>query len=171
MNYKEELTKSMDLLASEGYLFIGQSVKYPGNAIYKTLINVPDSQKIEFPVAEEMQLGVSIGLSLEGYKVCSIFPRMDFLICAMNQLVNHLDKIVDLSHGFYKPKVIIRTMVGSKKPLDAGLQHTGNYIKMLECLKNVDVFELDDKTIIYECYQDAVESDRSTILVEYGEMH
>ena len=42
----------------------------------------------------------------------------------MNQLVNHLDKIEIISKGNFKPKVIVRVLVGSKKPLDAGLQHT-----------------------------------------------
>jgi len=170
MNYFDELERSMKMLAEDGYIFIGQSVKYPGNVIHKTLDHV--NFMIEMPVAEDMQMGMSIGLSIQGVKVVSIFPRMDFLICAMNQLVNHLDKLSDLSHGVFKPKVIIRTMVGSKTPLDAGLQHTGNYIKMLEAgLKNVDVFELDDERIICECYKNAMESKRSTILVERGDLY
>ncbi len=172
MSYFEELKKSMSMLSKEGYLFLGQSVRYPGNVIYKTLVDIPDSQKIEMPVAEEMQMGLGTGLSLQGHKVVSIFPRMDFLICAMNQLVNHLDKIEELSHGVFRPKVIIRTMVGSKKPLDAGLQHTGNYVKMLKAgLKNIDVHDLKYAEIVYFSYLNALESPKSSILVEYGELY
>ena len=42
----------------------------------------------------------------------------------MNQLVNHLDKIRRLSDGDFRPRVIIRTSVGAKRPIDSGLQHT-----------------------------------------------
>ncbi len=172
MSYFNELKKSMDLLASEGYLFIGQSVKYPGNAIYKTLLEVPDEQKIEMPIMEDCQMGISIGLSLEGYKVVSIFPRMDFLIIAMNQLVNHLDKISELSHGIFEPKVIIRTMIGSKKPLDAGLQHTGDYTEMLRAgLSNIDIYSLRYSDEVIPCYERALASHGSSILIERGDLY
>lgn len=48
-------------------IFLGQSVKYSGNAIYNTLIKVPDKKKIETPVFEDAQMGMSIGLALQGY--------------------------------------------------------------------------------------------------------
>lgn len=172
MRYKDELSKSMNMLAQCGYLFIGQSVLYPGNSIYGTMNDVPEEQRLELPVMEDCQMGMSIGLSLAGQKVCSIFPRMDFLIIAMNQLVNHLDKIKDLSQGIYDPKVIIRTMVGAKKPLDAGLQHTGDYTNLLRAgLRNIDVVKLDSVSSVYPCYVEAMERERSTILIEMGELY
>ena len=44
-------------------------------------------------------------------------------------MINHLDKIQYMSQKQFRPKVIIRTSVGSKKPLDGGVQHTQNYTK------------------------------------------
>src|SRR3990167_2615631 len=124
MSYKSELTKAMAMLVEDKRtLFLGQSVVYPGQAMFSTLENVPMSRRIEMPIAEDMQMGISIGLSLMGYIPISLYTRMDFLLLAMNQLVNHLDKIEVMSCGEFIPKVIIRTMVGSKKPLDGGLQH------------------------------------------------
>ena len=87
--YQQNLRKAMNILAKEGYIFIGQTIVYGGSPMYKSLEEVNEKQKIEFPVCEDTQLGVSLGMSLEGIKVCSIFPRIDFLICATNQLVNH----------------------------------------------------------------------------------
>ena len=96
-------------------LFLGQSVSYSGNAIFNTLKNVPIKKKIELPVFEDTQMGMSIGLALNGYVPITCYPRFDFLILAMNQLVNHLDKIRKMSRNEMKPKVIIRTSIGSKK--------------------------------------------------------
>ena len=97
MEYKGELARAMNMLAEDRrVIFLGQSISYPGNAIYGTLEQIPNSRKIELPVIEDVQLGIGIGLSLEGYLPVSIFPRMDFLIVATNQLVNHLDKITEM---------------------------------------------------------------------------
>ena len=53
----------------------------PGNLIFKTLEGVSEQKKLELPVFEETQLGLSIGLSLQGYIPVSCYPRFDFLFC------------------------------------------------------------------------------------------
>ena len=64
-------------------------------------------------------MGISTGLALQGYIPITCYPRFDFLILAMNQLVNHLDKIRHMSFDEFKPRVIIRTSIGSKNRLMA----------------------------------------------------
>lgn len=115
-------------------LFLGQGVGYSGTKLSESFEGVPAEKRIEFPVAENLQLGVSIGLALEGFVPVSIFPRLNFLLCAMDQLVNHLDKLPIYSDRGYAPKVIIRTAVGAKQPLDAGPQHTGDCSLALETM-------------------------------------
>src|SRR4030042_3337722 len=113
MNYKEEIIKAMYMLAeNKKTIFIGQGAEYSGSPMFEAVKNLLRSKRLELPVAEEMQMGMSIGLALEGYIPVSMFPRMDFIMCCMNQLVNHLDKIEEMSAGRFKPKVIIRTSVG-----------------------------------------------------------
>ena len=60
-------------------IFIGQSVKYSGNSIYNTLVKVPNSKKIEMPVFEDVQMGLSIGMALDGNIPISCFPIRDIL--------------------------------------------------------------------------------------------
>ena len=60
------------------HYFMGQSVKYSGNAIYNTLSTLDDSKKIETTVFEEIQVGMSVGMKLEGHIPISCFPRFDF---------------------------------------------------------------------------------------------
>ena len=146
--YKDELIRSMKYLAKDKRtLFLGQSVKYSGNAIFNTLKEVDDKKKIELPVFEDVQMGISTGLALQGYIPITCYPRFDFLILAMNQLVNHLDKIRHMSFDEFKPRVIIRTSIGSK-PLDGGVQHTQNYTKIfMNILKEVEVVNLIDLKI------------------------
>ena len=63
MNYLNEIQRSMKFMANNRKtLFLGQSVKVPGNLIFKSLESVSKKQKIELPVFEDAQLGMSIGL-------------------------------------------------------------------------------------------------------------
>ena len=104
MKYKDELIRSMKFLAEDKRtIFIGQSVKFSGNAIFNTLESIDDSRKIETPVFEDVQMGISTGLSIAGFVPITCYPRFDFLILAMNQLVNHLDKIRYMSLNNFKP--------------------------------------------------------------------
>ena len=105
--YKDELIKSMKYLSKDRRtIFLGQSVKFSGNAIFNTLKDIDDKKKIELPVFEDIQMGMSTGLALEGYIPITCYPRFDFLIVAMNQLVNHLDKIRHMSFNEFKPSIL-----------------------------------------------------------------
>ena len=133
MSYFEEIKRSMKYISrSKKTIFLGQSVSVPGNLIFKTLENISKLKKLELPVFEETQLGMSIGLSLQGYIPVSCYPRFDFFILSFNQLINHLDKMNKISSNEFKPFVIVRVMVGAKKPIDAGLQHTQDYSKEIK---------------------------------------
>src|SRR3990167_7995267 len=126
MTYSDELAKAMTWLGEQqDTIFIGQQVCYPGNAMFKTLSGVPMGKRIELPVTEEMQMGMSLGMALTGKTVISIYPRFDFLLLAVNQLVNHLDKLEEFTHGQFHAKVIIRVGIGSRSPLYPGVQHCG----------------------------------------------
>jgi len=175
MKYKDELIKSMNYLSNKSNtVFLGQSVKYSGNAIFNTLSEVKNNKKIELPVFEDVQMGMSIGMALMGYVPISCYPRFDFLICSMNQLVNHLDKIRAMSENEMQPKVIIRTSIGSKIPLDGGIQHTQDYTSIFEeILTEVDVVLLKNKKNIFKKYKKAYErkDNKSTLLIEYGDKY
>ena len=56
-SYFEELCKSMTLIAkNKNSLFLGQSVVYPGNLLYKTLSHIPKT-KMEMPVLKILKWG------------------------------------------------------------------------------------------------------------------
>jgi pyruvate/2-oxoglutarate/acetoin dehydrogenase E1 component len=173
MTYKDELVKAMEFLGNQDKtIFLGQSVACTGNAIFKTLEKVPMSKRLEMPIFEDTQMGMSIGLNLEGFIPISIFPRMDFFITAMNQLENHLDKIKEMSHNEFNPKVIIRTAIGSVKPLYPGIQHCSDYtIALKVILKNINVVKLTNSKDIVPEYKRAFESDKPTLLIEDSDLY
>lgn len=163
--FKLAVNEAMRRLAEEpNSIFVGQSVEYDGAAIYDSLEGIPREKRLEFPVVENLQLGYCTGLSLVGQLPICIYPRMDFMLLAMDQLVNHLDKLP--LYG-WKPKVIIRTAVGQKKPLDAGPQHTQNYTRPLQLvLQNVLVCEVRTPDEVKDAYERSLKSRNSTLIVE-----
>jgi pyruvate/2-oxoglutarate/acetoin dehydrogenase E1 component len=155
-------------------IFLGQAVEVQGTAMFNTLTEVNSDQKVEMPVAEEMQMGMAIGMAMGGLVPITIYPRWNFLLLAVNQLVNHLDRIAYVSNREYLPKVIIRTSIGSERPLHPQHQHVGDFTDAFRLMLNsVEVIRLDEPEEIFPVYQKAYErSDgRSTLIVEYGDYY
>ena len=175
MKYSDELTRAMDFLSKDPRtIFLGQAVEYPGTAMSGTLKNIPKDKLYEIPVAEEMQLGISNGLALNNFIPISLFPRWNFLLLATNQLVNHLDKFHVMSQGYFKTKVIIRTSVGSQRPLHPQHQHVGDFTDAFQkVLSSVEIIRLDEPQDIFPGYEKALNRNdgKSTILVEYGDYY
>lgn len=165
---RSDLNIAMCLLAAQPRsLFVGQNVCYSGTAMYKDLEGIPASQRIEFPIAEDLNVGFATGLALLGYLPVVVIPRIDFLLRAADQLVNHLDKIPVMSCGQWNPKVIIRTRVGSKTPLDAGPQHTNDLSgPFAAMLSHVKVFKITRPSQIIPTYTEVIETPFPSIVVE-----
>ena len=164
---KSESKRAMEMLAlNPRVVFIGQNVAYGGHWLYDSLADVPADRKIEMPVAENLQMGISIGLALAGYVPVSCY-RMDFLLLAMDQLVNHLDKLSEMSQGGFIPKVIVRVIVTPTKPLDPGPQHRQDHTEALRLmLKHTPVLTAAYRRYVMDAYEMAMKYDGSAVVVE-----
>jgi pyruvate/2-oxoglutarate/acetoin dehydrogenase E1 component len=174
MKYYDEIKRAMSLLAEHPRaMFIGQSVQYPGTGLYDSLTHLPKEKKYEFPVAENLQLGVSTGLAIKGFLPISLFPRWNFLLVATDQIVNHLDKLPIMSDGEYIPKVIIRVAIGSITPIDPQDQHKGDFTDAFKSMcKTINIVRLDEAEEIYPAYEYALNGTKySSILVEHSDFY
>ena len=173
MKYKDELIKSMKWLGEKkATLFLDQATLFSGHAISGTLTEVPKEKLIALPVMEEVQMGMGAGLSLECYVTITISPRFNFMMLAVNQLINHIDKMKHMSKGKLIPKVIVRVAVGARKPLDGGLQHTQDFTEAIKnMVTDTKVVELIEPEQIFQTFKDAYERDGSTIVIEWGDFY
>lgn len=173
--YMDELTRSMEYLGKfDNTIFIGQSVEVAGTAMRNTLLNVDDSKLVEMPVDEDFQMGLATGMALTGLIPISIFPRWNFLLLATNQIVNHLDKLKEITQHKNPGKVIIRTGIGSVIPLHPGPQHTGDFTKAFKLMcPNLNIVRLDKTSVIFDEYQKAYErSDGvSSLIIEWSDKY
>lgn len=173
MSYFEELQKAMTLLSDNPKtIFLGQAVSYEGTGLYDSLKHIPEEKRIELPVAEYFQSGLANGMAIAGMIPISVFPRWNFLLIGVDQIVNHLDKFIEMSNGKLLPKVIIRVAVGSERPVDPQSQHKGNFSEAFRSMtKNMEVIELFEPEQIFPAYEKALlrEDGINTILVEFAD--
>lgn len=159
--------------------FIGYGLTKPDSAglaagAAGTLVGVPMQQRIETPVAENLMAGLAIGLSLKGYKPVVFYERFDFVINALDAIVNHADKIGEMSRGQFKPAIIFRVVVGNySKPLFTGVTHTRNHAKAVREMVSFPVVELNSTELVgieYGRAKCGFESGFSSMLVEFKDM-
>lgn len=170
--YKTEIKSSMEYLAQDPKcLFIGYGLKY-GSMGGGFLKNIDTSQIIETPVAENLMLSMAIGLAMDGFLPVVIYERFDFIMNAMDALVNHLDKTSTISKNEYNPKVIIRCIVGgSKKPFFTGTTHTQDFSDVISKLVDIPVYKLLETNEIDSIYKKVYHSKKSSIIVEYKDLY
>jgi len=168
--YHKAICEEMKKLAKNPkVMFVGQQVA--SENFYNTLTDIPMNRRTEFPVAEELQLGMSIGLALEGWFPISIYQRMDFLPRAMDQLVNHLNLIPKMSRDIFNPKVLIRTTVGTKTPFDVGEQHSQDLTDMFKAVLKFPVVKVTTAKEVKLAYGLAREVDQPMLIVEMQELY
>ena len=173
--YFDELSRTMAQLSqNDDVVFLGQSVEYAGTAMRNTLLEVDPAKLMELPVEEDFQMGLATGMAMVGFTPISIFPRWNFLLLATNQIVNHLDKLPQLTNSGVAPKVIIRTGIGSIDPLHPGPQHVGDYTEAFRLLApNINIVRLEKKSEIFPEYMHAYSRTDgvSTLLVEWSDYY
>lgn len=180
MTYLEEVQKGMDLLASDSRtIFMGQAMEFKGHAVSRQVEKYPKEQKLEFPVAEELQAGFALGMALKGYIPVCIYPRCNFAILAANQIVNHIDKWEALTGE--RVKVIIKMVVGSVKPMDPDLQHKANYAEAFDSMcdfttlynltQNSEGMNRYGNDYVRLSYQNAFQNPESCIIVEDANLY
>jgi pyruvate/2-oxoglutarate/acetoin dehydrogenase E1 component len=169
--YKDALTDAMTFLgAQDNTVFIGQQIVYAGNPMSTTLGNVSKDKMVELPVMEETQMGMSLGIAMTGKTVVTFYPRWDFIVLAVNQLVNHIDKY-ELMTG-KQANILIRLGKGSDKPLDPGHQHKGNYLEEFKNIcPHIKFHNLTDQDTILDSYKSAYAEGGVHVLVEYPELY
>jgi pyruvate/2-oxoglutarate/acetoin dehydrogenase E1 component len=175
MKYFDELKRSMEFLGKKNdTLFIGQAVEVPGTAMSNTLKNIKRKKLLELPVAEDMQMGMTLGLAMDNNVPISIFPRWNFLLYGVNQLINHIDKFEVMCGRKINPKIIIRTGIGSSRPLHPQFQHIGDFSEAIQKMSTtIKVIKLEEPNQIFPAYKKAYERKDgiNTVLVEYGDFY
>ena len=163
-SYKDAMAIAMTELGQLGAIFIGYNV-VKGDAM-GTLKNVPLEQKLETPVAENLMSGLAIGMSFEGFIPVIYFERHDFILNALDAIVNHIDKIERISHGEFKVPVVIRAVTADAGPFYSGITHSQDFTNLLKAGVSFPVVDPINGKDVLRAFRDAIESKRPALVIE-----
>ena len=169
IKFKDAVTQGMTELGDEGAIFIGYSI-IPGDAM-GTLKDVPQDQKIETPVAENLMVGLAIGMSFEGFKPVVYFERHDFMLVAADAIGNHVDKIERISHGEFKVPVVFKTVIDDGGLFYSGPTHSQDFTNVFRELVDFPVLHPESPEEALDMYRYAKDSDGPVMIVESKKFH
>lgn len=157
LSYKSALTQAMEKFAQDDRArFCGYGL-LDGKGANGTLKSVPNSKIVETTVAENCMAGIAHGLALTGLLPLLYVERADFLLNALDAIVNHLDKAREISRGEFNPCVIIRVTVGNKlKPLFTGPTHTQDFSEALKHMVQMPVYRVTTPDEVIAAYGRAI---------------
>ena len=121
------------------------------------------------PLSEDAMTGAAIGMALAGLRPIHIHIRMDFLMLAMNQLINVAAKSRYMFGGQVSVPLVVRSMIG--KSWGQGAQHSqGLYAFFM----NIPGLKVVAPTTSYDakgCLLAAIRDENPIIYVEHRLLH
>ena len=169
VKYLDAVKQSNEALARDGAVFLGYNTRYAAG--YGAFRDIPEGDRLETPLAENLMLGLAMGMSLEGIRPVVFFERHEFLMNAMDAIVNTLDVIETISDGEYRMPVVIKAVAGSVKPFYAGLTHTHNMASAVRGLVSFPVYEPQTGQEVLEAYRLARAATGPVMISERKELY
>src|ERR1700757_3713294 len=127
LSYREALHKAMyDALAANPHtLLFGQGIN-DHKGIFGTTTGLAakfgKQRLVEVPLAEEGVTGICIGAALNGVYPINVHIRSDFVLLAMNQIINLAAKYKYMFGGLFDVPMMIRLVIG--RSWGQGAQHS-----------------------------------------------
>lgn len=121
------------------------------------------------PLAEDAMTGAAIGMALAGMRPIHVHIRMDFLMLAMNQLVNIAAKSHYMYGGQVHVPLVVRAMIG--KSWGQGAQHSQGLYAFFMHVPGLKVVAPTTPFDAKGCLIQAVRDDNPVVYVEHRILH
>jgi pyruvate/2-oxoglutarate/acetoin dehydrogenase E1 component len=117
------------------------------------------------PLSEDAMTGVAIGAAMAGMRPIHVHIRMDFLMLAMNQLINIAAKTHYMYGGAYKVPMVVRCIIG--KSWGQGAQHSQGLHSMFMHVPGLTVAAPGNAHDAKGCMIAAIRDHNPVIFVEH----
>lgn len=121
------------------------------------------------PLSEDAMTGAAIGMSLAGLRPVHVHIRMDFLLLAMNQLVNMAAKSRYMFGGQMHVPIVVRSIIG--KSWGQGAQHSQALHALFMHIPGLKVVAPTTPYDAKGCLISAIQDDNPVIYVEHRLLH
>jgi pyruvate dehydrogenase E1 component beta subunit len=117
------------------------------------------------PLSEDAMTGVAIGAAMAGMRPIHVHIRMDFLMLAMNQLINIAAKSHYMYDGQVQVPIVVRSMIG--KSWGQGAQHSQGLHAMFMHVPGLKVVAPSNAYDAKGCLIAAIRDNNPVIFVEH----
>lgn len=121
------------------------------------------------PLSEDAMTGAAIGMALAGLRPIHVHIRMDFLLLAMNQLINVAAKSRSMFGGRANVPMVVRAMIG--KSWGQGAQHSQGLHSMFMHVPGIKVVAPSTPYDAKGCLAAAVRDNDPVLYVEHRLLH
>lgn len=121
------------------------------------------------PLSEDAMTGAAVGMALAGLRPIHVHIRMDFMMLAMNQIINVAAKIHYMYGGQVHIPLVIRTIIG--KSWGQGAQHSQGLYSFFMHVPGLKVVAPTTPYDAKDCLTAAIRDDNPVIFVEHRLLH
>jgi pyruvate dehydrogenase E1 component beta subunit len=122
-------------------VLMGEDIGVYGNifGVTKGLLDeFGSSRVISTPISENGFTGAAVGMAMAGYKPIVEIMYMDFILLALEEIINQAAKIRFISGGKLDVPMVVRVMM-NYGPRYTGPQHTQDFVAMLSHVPGLKV--------------------------------
>jgi len=123
----------------------------------------------DVPLSEEGTTGAAIGMALAGYRPIHTHIRMDFVLLAMNQIINIAAKSRYMYGGQVKVPIVVRTVIG--RGWGQGAQHSQALHSLFMHIPGLRVVAPNTPYDAKGCLIQSIRDDNPVIFVEHRMVH
>ena len=167
MSYRDALHLTMRSALNDHpqTIIIGQGVD-DHKGIFGSTIGLADEfgreRVIDTPLAEEATTGIAIGAALNGLYPIQTHIRLDFVLLAMNQIINLAAKYRYMFGGRFRVPMLIRMVVG--RSWGQGAQHSQSIQSLFAHIPGLVVIMPSDSQAVLDAYPFAVSQFEGPVL-------
>lgn len=159
---------TVQAMASDDRIFLyGQGINDPGGFFGSTAgirDHFSEARCFDVPLSEESLIGLGVGAAILGRRPMYVALRVDFLLLAMNQIINHAAKWPSMSGYQTTVPLVIRSIIG--KDWGQGAQHSGAYHAMFSQVPGLNVVLPSNADDAAGLLLTALQSESPTIFIE-----
>jgi pyruvate/2-oxoglutarate/acetoin dehydrogenase E1 component len=169
MSFAQAVRAAMaqELARDDAVFTYGEGINDP-HGFFGTTAGLADqfgpSRCFDVPNCEETLTGFGVGAALMGLRPIFVNLRVEFLLLAMNQIVNHAAKWSTMFGRQVSIPLTMRAMVG--RGWGQGAQHSGSYASLLAHVPGLQVAVASSPSVGASLLVSAVRGDTPTILIE-----
>ena len=156
----------------ESVILIGQGVWSPwyvGSTCKGLLDRFGKDRIIDTPVSENGVTGMAVGMAISGMRPILVFPRMDFLMYAMDPIVNQASKWQFMSGGRSKVPIVFWSIINRGNGQAA--QHSQDLRWMFRGIPGLKCYEAFAHQDVGRCLKEAVYDDNPCMFFDNREYY